>query len=102
HAHRSGGNRVGDKFLGVRVATHHSTNPSDELSSRVRFRHVIIGAELQSDDLVNFPIFGGQHDHRYLRFLPDLADDIGTWLPREHQIQEHQISAITIEFFYGF
>jgi len=41
-------------------------DPAQELAQAVRFREVVVGAELEADDLVDLVVTGGEHEDRHL------------------------------------
>ena len=53
-------------------------------------RHIVVNSELKAKRLVPLIRFGRQHDDRYLRLLPDLADDLPAVHFRHHDIQNDQ------------
>ena len=44
--------------------TQHGLHAQDKFARRERFRHVVVGADLQAEDAVGLLAEGGQHDDR--------------------------------------
>src|SRR5699024_3159388 len=87
HAHRSGGNGIGNQLVSVGVAAHHGTNSSNEFTGRIRFGHVVVCPQFKTHHLINIAVFGRQHDDRHLRILPNLTNHVCARLSWEHQVQ---------------
>ena len=82
--------------LRVRTAKHGSY-PRDELSRRERLRHVVVRAELETDDAVSLLAPGRQHDHRQLRAVADPAAELETVHARQHQIEHDERGLILLD-----
>src|SRR5215471_17697745 len=66
----------------------------DQLAHEERLDHVIVGAELQTDDAVGFAGAGGQEDHRGLReirVLPDALADVQTVGIGKHDVEQDEV-----------
>ncbi len=63
-----------------------------------RLGHIVVGAELQADDLVDLRIAGRDHDDRDIAPQAQLAADLGATHSGHHQVEQHQISTVAIEF----
>ena len=60
-----------------------------------RLRHVIVGAELEADDLVDDLSLGRQHDHWRLNpALAKLAQHVEPVHAREHHVEQHEIERL--------
>ena len=46
-------------------------DPGDELARAERLGQVVVGAELEAEQLVQLVVAGGEHDHRQVRVAPD-------------------------------
>ena len=68
-------------------------------SSRARERlgDVVVGADLQPDDLVDLAVLGGQHDDRHVGALPQLPAHLDAGQPRQHQVEQHEVGAVAVE-----
>ena len=69
HPHRPGGEQPGGTELAVgrlAAAPQHGAHPGDQLARRVRLGHVVVGAQLKPDHLVDLAVPGGDHDDRHL------------------------------------
>jgi hypothetical protein len=97
HPDRAGLDRRRTGQLGLGPAAEHGPDPGHQLAGRVRLGHVVVGAELQPDHLVDLAVLGGQHDHRDLAAGADLPADLGTGQARQHQVEQHQVGAIPVE-----
>jgi len=62
----------------------------DELTRVERLRQVVVGADLEADDLVDVLVSGGQHQDRNVRALADAPADLDPVDVREHQIEHDQ------------
>src|SRR5699024_12711889 len=51
-------------FLGLDIATQHRTHTRQKLTRGVGLRHIVIGAEFESHDLVDLRVLGREHDDR--------------------------------------
>ena len=71
------------------------------LDARQQLRHlerlgdVVVGAELEADDLVDHLAARGEHDHRRLdAALAQLAADVEAAHARQHQVEQQQVERI--------
>ena len=100
HAHRAGlQHAVADAgVVGVGAAAQHRPDAGDQLARRVRLGDVVVGAELQPDDLVDLAVARGHHDHRHARPRPQLLAHVGAAHPGQHQVQQHDVGTGSLEF----
>ena len=49
---------------------------ADQLADRERLGHVVVGADLEPDDLVDLGVLGGQQDDRHRAAGADVAADV--------------------------
>ena len=70
--------------------TQRGPHPRDELAQPERLGHVVVGADLQTDDGVDLGVARGDHDDRHPRSGADLAAHVDTGDAREHHVEEHQ------------
>src|SRR5699024_11188389 len=61
------------EILGLDIATQHRTNTGQELTRGVGLRHIVIGAEFESHDLVDLRVLGREHDDRHIRLRTQLT-----------------------------
>ena len=86
-----------DKVVGLGAAPQHSADPGDELAGRVRLGDVVVGPELEADDLVHLVVLGADHDHRDVRHGADLAAHLRAGQARQHQVEEHDVGTVAVE-----
>ena len=72
-------------------AAQESLRTRDELLWMERLGQVVIGADLEADDLVGDLVAGGQHDDRDLALLADLLADGEAVDSRQHNVEDHQV-----------
>ena len=64
-----------DPTVGGRAAQH-ALHARDELARVERLRQVVVGADLEPDDLVDVLVARGEHDDRHVGALADAAADL--------------------------
>ena len=62
----------------------------DELARVERLGQVVVGADLEADDLVDVLVAGGQHQDRNVGALADPAADLDPVDVGEHQVEDDQ------------
>jgi hypothetical protein len=73
-------------------AAEHGLDAREELHEAERLGHVVVGAELQADDLVDLLPARGQHDHRSPAPVPaQLLADIEAAFLRQHDVEHDQV-----------
>ena len=72
------------------IPCHVRLHPGHHLRSRKRLRHIIIGAETKSSDLIDIILPCRNDDDRYILHLPDLLTYLEAVLSRQHQIQDDE------------
>ena len=72
-------------------------DPGAQLAQAERLGHVVVGAELEPDDLVELGILGRQHDDRHARLGPDDAADLDPRQLGEHQVEQDEVRALGTE-----
>src|SRR6478735_978886 len=87
----------GRREVGLLPATQHGADPRHQLARRVRLGDVVVGAELETDDLVDLVVLRADHDHRHARGLPDLAADLGARDAGQHHVEEHDVGPVAVE-----
>ena len=78
-------------FAAARCAAQQCLDARQQQTRLHRFGDVIVGAELQAEDLVEIFVTGGQHQDDALVLLAHGAADLEPVLARQHDIQNHQI-----------
>jgi hypothetical protein len=80
-----------------RRATGHGTNTSDELAHAERLAQVIIRAELETDNTIDFVITCAHHDDGNAGRGANFAADVVAIAVREAKVEEHYIRRICSE-----
>ena len=65
-------------------------DPRDELARVERLRQVVVGADLEPDDLVDVLVARGQHQDRHVGALADPLADLDAVDVRQHQVEHDQ------------
>ena len=65
-------------------------HPSDELARVERLGHVVVGPDLEPDDLVDVLVTCCQHQDRDVPALPDPPADVHPVDVRQHQVEDDQ------------
>ena len=73
-----------------RRAAEDRLHAGDELARVERLRQVVVGADLEPDDLVDVLVARGQHQDRHVRALADAPADLDPVDVREHQVEHDQ------------
>jgi hypothetical protein len=68
-------------------------DPGGQLPEAERLRHVVVGAELEADDLVELAVLGRQHDDRRIRLGPDRPADLDARQLGQHQVEQDKVRA---------
>ena len=66
---------------------------AEQLADRERLRHVVVGADLEADDLVDLGVLGGQQDDRHRAAAADVAAEVEAAAPRHHDVEDQQVEA---------
>jgi hypothetical protein len=73
-------------------AAQHGAHARQELGNAERLGHVVVGAELEPQDLVGLLVARGQHDDRCRRpSRAQLAADVEAVLARQHHVEDDEI-----------
>src|SRR3989454_4836658 len=75
----------------VTVAAQDGADAGHHLAGTEWLRHIIVGPQLKSTDLVFLPVPSGEHDDRHRHQRPDPAGHFPSIQAREHQVQHHQV-----------
>jgi hypothetical protein len=63
------------------------------------FRDVVLGAELETHDLVDLRAARGQHENGHRATVsPERTQDLEAVEPREHDVEDHEIDAVFTSF----
>src|SRR5688572_396821 len=73
-----------------RSAAENTLDPRDELTRVEGLGQVVVGADLEPDDLVDVLVAGGEHQDRHVRGLAHAAADLDPVDVRQHQVEDDQ------------
>ena len=90
------GRRGLDRDRLVRAAEQRA-DPGGQLAQAERLGDVVVGAELEADDLVELGILGRQHHDRHARLGPDDPADLDPGQLGEHQVEEDEVRPLGAE-----
>jgi len=77
--------------------------PGPQLVEAEGFGDVVVGAEFEAEDLVDFLPLGGEHDDRHAAVgLADGAADLEAVFLRHHNVEEEEVGALGEEDLEGF
>ena len=68
-------------------------DPAEQLADRERLGDVVVGADLEPDDLVDLLVLGGQQDDRHRAAGADVAADVEPGAARHHDVEDQQVEA---------
>ena len=74
-----------------RVPPQDRLHPRHQLASVERFGHVVVGAELEADNLVHVVTARGEHDDRQVALLAQTAADLPAVDLGHHQVEHQQV-----------
>src|SRR6266581_4841908 len=84
------GYRLG--FVGFRLrATQHRVHAGEDLANREWLGDVVVGAKLETDDLVDLGVLGRDDDDRHAAALAKRAAEVEAAHPRQHQVEQHEV-----------
>src|SRR6266851_9815667 len=69
----------------------HGVDTCQHLADRERLGDVVVGAELEADDLVDLGVLGGDHDDRHPAVLAQRAAEVEAAHARQHQVEQDQV-----------
>ena len=69
----------------------HGPYPRDHLAGAERLDHIVVGAQLEADDLVHLGAARGQHHDRHIGAPPQLAADVAAIAVGKGEVEHHQI-----------
>ena len=88
---------AGTSSSGSLQPAQHRLDAGEQLTAGVGLGDVVVGADLQPDDLVDLAVLGGEHDHRHARALAQRAADVDAGEAGQHEVQQHQVGAAAVE-----
>lgn len=65
--------------------------PGQQHRGRRCLEDVVVGSQLQTQDLVHVAVEGGEHDDGALEAWPQIPAQGETILPRQHDVEQHQV-----------
>ena len=77
-------------LVGDRHPAQRGANPRDELAQSERLRHVVVGADLETDHRVDLGVARRHHDDRHTRSAAELAADVDAGDLRQHDVEQHE------------
>ena len=75
------------------VAAKDGANSRDQFAAAERLRHIVVGAEFQSDDAIDLVALGGDHDDRDVGFGAQRAAQRQPVFARQHEIEQDEVDA---------
>ena len=79
------------RFVALRRgAAQDRAHTRDELARVERLRHVVVGADLEADDLVDVLVARRQHQDRQVAALTDALADLDAVDVRQHQVEHDE------------
>ena len=80
-----------------RRAAQQRAHPAAEFTDRERLRDVVVGAELETEHLVELLAPGRQHDDRHVAVGAKPLTDLEPVNFRQHQIEDDQVDSLVVE-----
>src|SRR5262249_60833971 len=80
-----------------RGAPQQGPDAAPELPDRERLRDVVVGSELEPDDLVELVVAGGEHDDRHRARRPEPPADLEPVDLRKHQVEHDEVDLLALE-----
>src|SRR3954447_605438 len=80
-----------------RGAAQDRAHSRDELARVEGLRHVVVGADLEPDDLVDVLVTRREHQHRHVARLPDALADLDAVDVGQHQIQDDESRLLRLD-----
>ena len=82
---------VGGRLLGP---AEDRPDPRGELAQGERLGDVVVGAELEADDLVDLGVLGREHDDRHAGLGPEDPADLDARQLGQHQVEQDEVGAL--------
>ena len=79
------------------VPAEQRANASDQLARGERLREVIVGTELEANDLVDLGVARRQHQDRHVTLAPDPPADLEPVNVRQHHVEDDDLGPILAE-----
>ena len=86
-----------EQLLRLGEPAQHGLDPGQQLARRVRLGDVVVGADLQPDDLVDLAVLGGQHDDRHGAALAQLPAHVDAGQAGQHEVEQDEVGAVLVE-----
>ena len=84
------------------VAAQHRTNTRQQLAERIRLGHIVVRTYFQSNNLVDFRAFRGQHDNRHAALLTNTPAQRDAIDAGKHHVKQHQVGTAARKQFQTF
>jgi hypothetical protein len=75
----------------------HGLDPLQQQPLAERLVDVVVGPEVEAEDLVDLVVLGGQHDHRDLGGLAQAAQHFHAVHARHLDVQDHQVGRLALD-----
>ena len=82
---------AGDRRAVELAAAKLGAHAAEQLADRERLRHVVVGTDLEPDDLVHLGVLCGQQDDRHRAAAADVATDVEAAAPRHHDVEDQEV-----------
>ena len=90
--------RAGDVLAVGSRAAKNRLHAGDELARVERLRQVVVGADLEADDLVDVLVARGEHQDRHLGAAAQTAADLDPVDVGQHQVEDDQRRLLALGF----
>ncbi len=85
---------VADFFLEQFAAAEHGFDAGDEFAHGEGLGHVVVGADFEADDTVDFVVTGGEHEDGDSAGAADLAADVEAVHAGEHEVEHQEVGLV--------
>src|SRR3954447_22835513 len=82
-------------------AAHECARAASELPDRKRLGDVVVGSDLEAEDLVSLVAASGEHDDRHLAAASKATADLDSVDSRQHHVENHEVEALGRELVQG-
>jgi hypothetical protein len=83
--------RLGQRRAVELAAAQLGAHAAEQLAHREGLGDVVVGADLEPDDLVDLGVLGGQEDDRHGAARAHVAADVEPARPRHHDVEDEQV-----------
>ena len=83
--------RLGERRAVELAAAQLGADAAEQLAHREGLGDVVVGADLEPDDLVDLGVLGGQDDDRHGAARAHVAADVEAARPRHHDVEDQQV-----------